>query len=56
MLLKSHHSYKIRLKTLSNLNCIKVNTNFGKFNTGNVGMDLCRKLNLVSPNLKQNPC
>jgi len=41
---KPHHSYNTRLKTLSNLNCIKVTKHFGKFNTINVGIDLCRKL------------
>jgi len=43
---KPHHSYNIRLKMLSNLNCIKVYKHFGKFNTLIVGIDLCRKLNI----------
>jgi len=51
-MLKPHHSYNTRLKTLSNLNCIKVTKNFEKFNTINVGIDLCRKLNIDMTNFK----
>jgi len=49
---KPHHSYNTRLKTFSNLNCINVTKHFGKFNTINVGIDLCRKLNIHITNFK----
>lgn len=41
-----YHSYNTRLKMLCNLNCIKVNNHIDKFNTLNVGIYLCRKLNI----------
>ena len=43
---KPLHVYNTHLKNLSNLNCIKVNKKFGEFNTTNIGIDLCRKLNI----------
>jgi len=44
------HDYFIRLKTLNNLNHVKVNTQFGNINTVNMTID--EKLNLSNSKLK----
>jgi len=41
-----HHDFNTRLKSKSNLNIKKVNKHFGKMNMINVGIDVCRKINI----------